>query len=151
MPVKELNAAPVTTAFRASYSAYVVISLILAFPLLASLVGFIEDRKFWQPLAICVVILSFFIVWLSCFRIEISEEALSYRSLFSRKRTLSLSNVGRAEVCVGYNNYSDRFRPPLRLVVQPRAGINERPIIINIKVFHRKNIDFLVSVLSKPA
>jgi hypothetical protein len=77
-----------------------------------------KDASAW-PIVVAVAAFSVLIlVWLASFRLVLTAEAIWYTTLL-RTRVMRLSDIERAEIQVGVTKYRDRFRPTIRLELQP--------------------------------
>jgi hypothetical protein len=85
----------------------------------------------WQMAALSGGILVFVLGWVATFRICISGNILSYRSLFGGTRTIQLGEIESAEIKIGMK---EKFGPFYKLILWPEASIGRRPIVINMKV-----------------
>src|ERR1700760_3362310 len=129
---------------RSSRSTYTVFSTI--FGVLALLSFFFGlKRHDWGAFRICLIVLSGFLLWVASFRLKVDDQKLIYRSLFSGTRSIAFSEIEKAEVGFGVN---DSFGPFYRLTIYPSAQFGQRPIVINLKVFRRENIQHLSHVLA---
>ncbi len=115
---------------RACASTYVIFCGIFAFLFAMGIragIGTGRDRRITLATA-AAFLLS--IVWVWAFRLVIADGVISYRSLFGRTRSISLTDVEKAATEL---NLRSRFRPPMQL--------------INMKVFSREDLgrvfDFL--------
>lgn len=135
---------------RAAHSTYFVfgmISLPFLLPVFAVL------RRDWgnfslappsDLLAICFfpAAITFVFVWIARFRITVSDLELSYRTLLAGVRTARLSDVVSVETQVGIRA---PFSPPFRVVIKTRTP--DRPIVINMKVFKKRDVRRLFTLL----
>lgn len=138
-----------TVRIRASWRPYVVFTLLFA-PLLMLWLVVCFGRSFWvawQPLGIIGGGLALVWLWLGRFQIVLSDDILSYRTLFGGTRSIPLSEIERAEIEAGWSTYWDRFRPMVRLAIIPHASSENRPLDINVKVFCRQDIDRVLDFL----
>ena len=87
--------------------------------------------------------------WLIFYRIELSNESISYRTIWKLGRTTSLtfSEINKAEIKIGVFKYTDRFKPTVRLELKPKPGVKKLPIIINLKVFSENDMKKLLNIL----
>lgn len=78
------------------------------------------------------------------FKLEVSDGVSSYSSLFSRKRSIQLSAIENADTQFGPDA---PFGPFYRLVVYPPSETEVRPIVINVKVFSKQDLNVLLDIL----
>jgi hypothetical protein len=132
------------TTIKAAYSTYAVFTTIGV--LLGSLwiVAFIvRPPPLSEGAKIMGIFLCYFALvytWLSRFRVQITHDALSYRSLFSGTRVLRMEEIEVANVVVGKYGPGEAFKPYFRLELMPRQGVSRPPITINLKVFSRNDM-----------
>jgi len=102
----------------------------------------------WVAAIISLGALVLLFMWLKAFRLELTEDAVAYKTLFTHSRELRYSEIEESVVTLGADNYRDRFRPTLRLNIQPYKNLNKPVITINIKVFDRTEIHDAIQVLN---
>ena len=102
----------------------------------------IESPATWQVAAISGGVLVAFWVWARAFRLSVAGEVLAYRSLFGGTRSIPLADVDMAETKLATNKY-----PFMQLVVTPKAETGQPPIIINMKVFSKHDLDRVFDLL----
>lgn len=134
--------------FRACPSTYIVFTLIAGVPLLITAAAAFKNREMWQPVVMIVLLLIGCFLWIGAFKIVLTEGILSYRTLLRGSRSIPLSEIRKTRIEIGCFNYMDRLRPTTRLVIEPRHEETWRPIIINMRVFGRCNIDQLLDALN---
>lgn len=120
---------------KAAGSTHVVVLVFSLLPFIFGLAPQVLGGGIVPEFLVIGAFVAFFgIVWVRSFRIELTPTEFRYRSLFGRSRALAYDAIANARIQVGVREYRDRFRPNYRLVVTPRAA-NERPIVVNLKVF----------------
>ena len=97
---------------------------------------------FLIALTVCLA----FVLWLSAFRLQVKDGMLSYRSLLNGVRSIALSDIGGVETRV---RPSEPFGPFVQLVIIPSSQPPDRAIVVNMKVFSRKDIRSLYDVLQR--
>ena len=132
------------TRYTADSHSYMVFALIFGTLTLLMLVA-VWRTGAWGGAAVPGALLVASMCWLSRFEIALSDQAIAYRSLFSR-RAVNWSDVRRSEVQVGIRSYSDRFKPMFRLVVHTHGQRADRPLVINLKPFRREDIRTLLNM-----
>src|SRR5207249_4752355 len=65
---------------------------------------------------------------------------LTYRTPFRKGRSISLSEIEKAEVNVGVFRYRDRFKPTVRLEIAPKRSFGQGPIVIGLKLFAEEDV-----------
>lgn len=130
---------------RACLSAYVVLGLIFGFLTLMTGIAAHAQNNMLLPFLVCAVAWFFSIVWLVSFRVGVSTNSLSYRSLFGGNRVLRLADIRSIIRESGVRQYGDRFRPFVRLVVTTVS--DGQRIDINLKVFSTRDIQMLIQGL----
>lgn len=83
------------------------------------------------------------LLWLRMFRLQYFDGQLSYRTLFSGTRTISLSDIEKAETQV-ISTSKGRVRV---LIIYLRPEKMEKPIRINMKVFSRADLGRVFDLL----
>jgi hypothetical protein len=141
--------APQELCLRASGSSYVVFGLMGGVPLLLSLfIAQYREAMFWQASVLCFLVTAVFFVWLASFRLELSENIISYRTLFGGSCSLQLNEIAKVEIKAGSFDYSDRLKPTIRLIITPIPSVMKPPIVVNMKVFRREDMSELLERLN---
>ena len=135
--------------FRATASAYFVLGGIFGFMTLLSAILVSADRSMIPALVACVVAWLFVYLWLSLFRIVVAHDFLSYRGLFRGTCEFRFADIRRIAVESGVKNYSDRFKPFVRLAIEPQQELNSRPVYVNLKVLSIADIRHLRGILKE--
>jgi hypothetical protein len=118
---------------------------LLAIPAaLAVFVTITTGRMEWKDAAKLMSLPAAWLLWVSAFRIDVSNGVLVYRSLFRGSRSLPLAAISRAQMAV---TPAALFGPFFRLTIYPSAELHAKPIVINMKVFRREDLDRLVDIL----
>lgn len=149
MSMLEKNSNVKALTLRACGSAYLLFSLIGGIPLTLSLLLALKEPSFWQPVGIFFFALVISFLWLRSVRLELTDDTIRYSTLFRRSSSLSLHEIHKAEIKAGLGNYSDRFRPTVRLVIEPFPFVRKPPMVVNVKVFSRRDIHLLLDVLQR--
>lgn len=131
---------------RPSITSYLVFGLVpmsaFVISFLAFTLGEIKDG-FGFPMFLLLVSFGV-VISIARFRITIHGDMLAYRSLFHADRGLRLSEIARARVDVRIFNRTNReyftFAPPFALVVEPYPEVKDEPLIINLRIFSRKDL-----------
>jgi hypothetical protein len=124
--------------YGACVSTYVVFVVMFGTLVLMGVVAHDRAMMFWSSLPLALSL-----IWIRAFKISITKEAFEYRTLFSRKR-IKLTDVEKVKLEVGYRNYSERFSPPVRLVIYPFSP-SLKAIVVNVKVFGRGDLKAIFS------
>ncbi len=109
------------------------------------------DPSFWQPAAINILALMGSLLWLRSFEVTVSDMGISQTSLFRRRTLLSWSEIGNAEIRVGYSgryDFRDRLRSPFRLIIESHSKVDSRPIVINLKLLSEEDANRLIQTLN---
>lgn len=132
----------------AGKTTYIIFSSILGIPFLIFLLVIL----FKGPIASAVHVLFFLsfcelfvFFYVSRFNIKIDNERIHYRSLFSGVTYIDLSDICSVTYKVGSVKYSERFLPFYRLEIKGGGKV----IMINLKVFDRKDIKLLNDFLGR--
>lgn len=125
-------------------STYIVWFSILSIPIFIIFVailvrGFIASVV---PVFYCWGMMLFFaFFWISRFNLRLENNYIYYRSLFSGANYIHLADVVSVKHRVGIYKYTDRFLPPVRLEIKGKRGL---VIVINLKVFNRKDVESVI-------
>ena len=143
---------------QAGKKVYFVFGIILGAPFLVGLLALykMSSQGYFEAGLLKIIALwllgsTFTFLWLRVARIELSDEAIFYRSIwrFGRIISLTFSEINKAEIKIGVFKYSDRLKPTVRLELTPKPLIKKPPIIINLKILSendaKKIFDFLDS------
>ena len=84
--------------------------------------------------AFCAALAIFVFVWLRAFALEVTPDALTYRSLTQRR---SVRREEIRDIRLSFEPRANRWGPTVRLTVRIK---NDEPLIINAKVFSREAI-----------
>ena len=99
-----------------------------------------------SDLSILLVFPSFILLmflWVSRFRILVSDSEVSYRTLFRGTRSLQLSQIASARTEIGVGGLLEPF---YRLIITPKN--TAPPMIINMKIFSREDLRKLLAILN---
>jgi|GEM_PF-6603483 len=125
-----------TLCFRACRSSYIVLSFVCVSPVLAVVIlgsvicglrGLQRLGTAWPVVLLDLGVLVLIWMWLGSFEVTLGSGVVSYRSLFSRRRTISMDDVQRIHLQIGGESYG----PFIAIIVE---GRDER-LVINAKVF----------------
>ncbi len=129
---------------RASAHLYTVFGVIIGMPLLGGLVVFIRSPSNWQGLALMAGASVIFLTWAGRFRLMVRKDVLHYRTLFGGTRSIELADIDKAETKVRAPGASG---PMVGLILTPRPLAQVKPIVINMKVFSKQDLNRLFEVL----
>jgi hypothetical protein len=140
------NARDIALSIGAAASSYFVFTLIFgSLSIFAFLVGR-RSTHFGHAFIITISMFAIFLAWLRAFRLEVRNGVLIYRSLFNGTRSIAISDIRGADTKVGA---SSSLGPFIQLVITPVQECAGKPIIINMKVFSRKDITKLHDLLKQ--
>jgi hypothetical protein len=114
---------------------------------LISIVSPIGNAELWSGIGFCAFAIGALYTWLGSYQLRISESAIEYWSLFGGYRSLSQSQIDRAQIRTGWVTYQDRFRPLSRLEILPAAGSGGRLMVIGLKIFREKELNQVLNWL----
>jgi hypothetical protein len=129
--------------FRAARSAYLLLMGMASIPSWAAL-PYLSDRGSAGFFMLGLGAMALAFLWLWRFAIEVTQDAISYRTLWSGTRTLGFSDIRKAAVEMGAKEYEDRSRPTIRLALYTLKESGQEPIDINMKVFEREDVQLLL-------
>ena len=137
------------SVFLASKAAY--ITLVGMFGGLSSVSLFCAvflHPTFWTAVTIFFFPLAISAAWLQYFRIVLSDESITYRTLFAGTANLRWNEIATAEMRVGYlrNEPGGLFRPPFRLILNSKDQ-GKSDIIINVKMLSRVDLSDLIQTV----
>lgn len=139
-----------TMCLRAGRSTYLVFAVMFAIPLLINLFALLNDPSWWEPVIIILLAAVVCFAWLRSFEIVVAQGRLTYASLFRRAISIQLAEIAKVNIRTGCFTYIDRFKPTTRLIIHPLSATGRSPMIINLKVFDKKQIDVLLAFLGSP-
>jgi len=116
---------------RAARSAYWILGTMAGAPFTLSIVASTVHRSWLRAAVICLVAMAVSFLWLGSFKLVLDD----------------IHEVVRMAVRAGGLRYADRFKPPIRLVIVPRASAGERAMAVNLKVFNRREVAQLLEAL----
>jgi hypothetical protein len=133
---------------RAEKAQYLVTSLFWAPLLVLAILTLLKrpSSNLKEMVFVAAALGVFIITWVQRFRIELTDQTIRYRTLFTGTREIQLADIESAEMQFGTTKYADRFRPPMRLELVPKSGKSNGfgIVSINIKMFSRSDIQRLV-------
>lgn len=130
--------------FRADPRGYVLLGSIFGLLVLLGLVGGWKTNS-WGVALTAGALLAWFMYWLNRFEITLSDQGLTYRSVWGR-RALAWSDIRNSEFQAGIQTNADRSKPMFRLIIRPSGSSADRPLIINLKPFRRDDIQRLLNL-----
>jgi hypothetical protein len=86
-------------------------------------------------------------LWVSRFRIELSERSFSYTSLFTGTSSIAIKDIQSVRKAAGNSSDGGRLIPPIRIEIAPKPNTGAKKIIVNAKVFDRDAMDRLIARL----
>lgn len=123
---------------RASPSLLIVAGVFAA-PLIAlSTTNALEHKDGWGSTILIAVLCLVIFAWWRSFSISIDENTLVYKTLFSSRKEIRLSDVSRVVRTVEVR--SKGVRPPNRLEIYGCSGGSEIEFDINLKVFRMSDV-----------
>jgi hypothetical protein len=138
---------------RASKAPYVVFGIIFGGLAIFSIVtAWVAHPPFWRFGAIFLVVYAFTLIWLRSFEVKLGEGGVACASIFGEK-SLRWDEIDRAEIRLGYRLKYEQdepnhgFRAPFRLIILAKSTSGKSPVIINIKLLRRTDIQKLVERL----
>ena len=142
---------PATMHLRAAGSAYAIAGGIFVAPLLIALAAVRHNPSMWAAVLICGAAIIAAWLWLSRFELELTADGIRSESPLRRSRTLRFSEIGNVTVEGVPRTLKDKVRPAARLVIHPGPSSREAPIVINMKVFNRRDFQTFVSAVEARA
>jgi hypothetical protein len=143
------NTASRPVTIKACGSTYIVFGVIFGVLVLLALLPLVFGRRTSpELLGLCLLAMAFSFFWIASFKLTYGAGAISYRTLFSGTKELSLSEIAGAYVEAGYAGDSQWREPPLRLVLKSR-NVDKRHVSINLKVFCKQDLECLEEFMNK--
>jgi hypothetical protein len=145
---RELPSEPLV--IRACASTYVVFGLMFGVTLVAGLALTSKSPAgLLSVVALNLLALALSFAWIAAFKLVVANKFISYRTLFTGTRSLALSEIEGCDLALGFKRYWDRFKPPIRLVIQPQQSTGKKAISVNLKVLRRSDVLWLLKVLAR--
>jgi hypothetical protein len=142
--------------FRAATSTYVVAGVIGTVLLAMMMPPHLSHEKEsdWNLPVIFAVILVLVLLLIGIYKIEISEDSISYRSPLRGTRSIKYGDIERVQTSITINagavSTESRAGPMYRLELYPRATSDVASrIVINMKIFRLEDIRSLLEVLKR--
>jgi hypothetical protein len=147
MRVHELLSEPLV--IRACAFTYVVFGLMFGVTLVLGIASLLRGPGLLGAVALNLLLLILSFVWIASFKFVVTNRSISYRTLFTGTRSFALSEIEKCGLAIGDETYWERFKfkPPIRLVIQPRQATGKKPISVNLKVFSKRDVLWLIEVL----
>jgi|ERR1035438_5022470 hypothetical protein len=139
--------------YRPNIAAYLAIGGIPSFILWAAAWGNSGVRTDWKLIVIATALSVFLFACTARYQITTTPDEVIFRGLF-RKRTIRHDQIRKVRlVWLGLSgrHYADRFKAPLRLVIDPREGSGAQRLDINAKVFSREATEALIALGARVA
>jgi hypothetical protein len=142
--------------FRAAPSTFIVAGIMGAVVVAMMMPSHLSNAKAsdWNPPIMFAVLVLLVLLMIRVYKIEISEDSVSYRSPLRGTRTVRYEDIVRVRASITINASTvpteNRAGPMYRLEIYPRAtsDISGR-VVINMKIFRLEDIRVLLDVLRK--
>lgn len=145
MRFHELPSEPLV--IRASPLTYVVFGLIWGVLLVPGLALLTRNAGYLSVVAFSLFGLTLSFVWIASIKLLVANWFISYRTLFTGTRSFALSEIEKSDLAIGYETFWDHLKPPIRLVIQPHQSTGKKPISLNLKVFSKPDVLWVMKVL----
>lgn len=113
------------------------------------LLAAIKRPSMWIPAILSFMTVVSVVLWISSFRLRVADGFLIYTSPFRKTIAVRLEEIATAKVVVGSERYWDRLKPTVRLAITPNSQSSVKPFEVNLKVFRRKDVAFLLDQVFK--
>ena len=134
---------------RPALRTYIVFAALGSIPLLVQL-AVIGHHRIDVPLLACNVgLLLLLLAWVFAHRLVLRDGIVRYRTLFRGVTVVPVSSISDVSLRIGVFSYIDRFRPTVRIEVR-WVDTSTRLLVINARVFKRKEVDRLLDVIGLP-
>ncbi|MBL8188225.1 MAG: hypothetical protein JNK38_09465 [Acidobacteria bacterium] len=134
---------------KACKFSYYVFGTICGLPLALSLIVSWRSGSIFPGVFISFLALISFYVWLGFFKLGLLHGEVFYRSLWQGTRSISINDISKTVIEVGYDTYSDRSKPFARLVIYPNDLASLLPIYVNLKVFDKHELELFLASLKE--
>jgi hypothetical protein len=128
---------------RACASSYVILGSIFGFIFILAIWQATVPGGDWRLALLAGVAFTLAMLWVATIRIQYSDGALSYYTLFSGTRIIPLSEIESAETKV----ISRGRGSTMVLLIHLRGGKVQKPMVIKIKPFSKEDVGRLFDVL----
>lgn len=133
---------------RACVSSYITFIVIFCIPISILVLASFKSSSCLKPIYLFSFAFLIFIIWLSFFKVIVTEEGLYYRTLFGGTKYIRFDEIQRVQILFGWFKYSDRFKPMHRIAIEPN-DTKRRVIYINMKVFSKINLNNLFDIMEQ--
>jgi len=128
-----------------SKASLVVTQAILGFLTIAFGFASLEQPSFLLPASIAGVFQAYSYLWFDRLSLLLDGNILRYSSLLGGTKNVRIEEIRRFEIQVGEKTYGDKFRPPIRLEIEPYPSSGESPFDINMKFFELNSLSQFVA------
>lgn len=137
-------------AVKADLASYIILGICFGNPaILAGVVIAVRPELFvqWFPVfGGSVFAVSLIFVWLGAFRLQATDSELIYRTLFSGEMRVRLHDVSAVRRVIEFNPWSHWGQPRNRLEVFTGREQTTPYMRINLKVFRKGDVAFLLQL-----
>lgn len=133
---------------RACVSSYINFIIIFCIPISILVLASFKSSSCLKPIYLFSLAFLLFIIWLSFFKVTVTEEVISYRTLFGGTKSIRFDEIQKVQILFGWFKYSDRFKPMRRIAIEP-IDSQRKIIYINMKVFSIKELNKLFDIMEK--
>jgi hypothetical protein len=142
---KTPNTVPLPCSIRAEWTAYAVFSILFVPLSLLFLNSYLQNpsANSGQPVFFSVGILAFFLIWISAFKINLTQQGITYKTLFSKGFQIDFSSIKKIDVAIGINAGRKGGFYRLNLTTTDSA----EPFTINMKPFSKRELATLIGAI----
>ncbi len=134
-----------TFTARPCRATYIIFAVIGSIPVLVGVFAMLSTTsRIWKDVVTLTLLPVALLVWVHFHQIEIANDVLSYKSLFGGSRSVPLRAIRNAELKFGMDA---PFGPFYRLIVHGTEETTPRPIVVNIKLFAKDDVNRLFDAL----
>jgi len=98
---------------------------------------------------ILLILIGFVLLWLKGFKIDLLDDKVMYKTLFSWKKEIRYSEVKKMKLEVGMNNQNTAGKGFYRLVFL--GSLSEPILVINMKPFAKNDLAILIDAVANKA
>ena len=129
-----------TLTLRAARSAYIAFSAIFGFIVALSALATASNHKMLMATVIAVGVLLLSWAWLIRFRVTMSSQSLTYTTLFGGTVTFDFEEIRSIRLESGIRGVEDRFKPFVRIVIEPLKESRQKPTYVNAKLLTKVDL-----------
>jgi len=132
-----------------SKASLVVTQAILGFLTIAFGFASLKQTSFLLPASIAGAFQAHSYFWFYRLSLLLDRNILRYSSLLGGTKNVRIEEIKRFEIQVGEKTYRDKFRPPIRLEIEPYPSSGKNPFDVNVKFFELDSLSRFVAQVAR--